>query len=343
MSCLTDFIGLRSCTTEDPISGLWINDYPGMSSELLEKIASQDQVTYLGVWASVQRQAYQKLKTDIQTVLADMANARLDQVIFQTSKVFNQQWQQIDPIGPEAIYKGIFASIAGGKYIGLRVKNAYVYNSGEVPVDITIKYFQAQDCKLLYEKEATVAPGMNTIPINQILYSDFDKINIAQLVDCSNLPTLDGSFIDYGWGWFNQECATRFSWWFTQGWSNFPISAPLDYGIGVNWNNDNQSGIYWDAELMCSLDSFICSERNYLVDAWARLLCAEILRTKLASQRFNYFTQGNREITERNQATFLQEYQSALKGWARQLNLDRETLCFNCEDSALVQQVQKMP
>ena len=337
-NCLFDFIGLEGCTTDEPLSGVSIQQYPGISTELMDKVASQDQVTYKKVWNDTQTTAFQKLKTDIQTKLLKFANARLDQVLFQTSKVFVQQWQQTQPlIGPAEKYRGCFASIAGGKYLGLRVKNAYIFNGSDTPVEVTIKYFQTQDATLLYEKTVTLQPKMNTIPINKLFYSDYDKINIAQLVDCTNLTTLNGTFIDYGWNGYNDDCIMRYNIWFINGWNNFPVSAPLDFDIGHNFaQNWEATGIYWDAELICSVDAFICSQKYYLIDAWARLLCAELLRTKLASNRVNYFTQSNRELTERNQATFLSEYQDALDGWAQQLNLKREGLCFNCDDSMVI-------
>jgi hypothetical protein len=269
----------------------------------------------------------------------------LDQVLFQTRKPFVQQWDQIITVDPHPRYRGVLASISGGKYLGLRVKNAYIFNGGNAQVDnVEILYYQSQDAKLLYSKTVDLAPGMNTIPINQLFFSDFDKINILQIVDCSNLTTLGGTFVDYGWGWSSDECAAKFQYWFVNGYNNFPIAAPLDYGIGNKWTqNVEVTGIYWDAELICSIEAFICGQKMYLVDAWARLLCAEMLRTKLASNRVNYFTQSNRELTERNQATFNDEYKAALDGWAMQLNLDQEGLCFNCQDSMVVKTKGQMP
>jgi hypothetical protein len=93
-----------------------------------------------------------------------------------------------------------------------------------------------------------------------------------------------------------------------------------------------------DAQLLCSLDSFICQQKEFLLDAWANLLCYQILWQKVASPRANYFSQGNREFTERAMATFLDGYQQSLAIWARQLNLRGEGLCFNCDNAGLIQQ-----
>jgi len=342
-TCFQDFIGMPLCSTEEPASGVYITDYPGISTELADKVASADQITFAGVWKSVQRQAYQKMLTDVQKAIRESANARIDQVLFQTQKPFVQQWQQIQTLAPDAVYRGVLASVSGTKYMGLRVKSFWVYNAGSNTVNVDVNIFQSQNAELVYTKNVDLAPGMNTVPVNQLFYSDFDKINLLLLVDCTNLETLGGNFIDWALLPYDIECATQWSLWNLNTVNMLPVEAPLNYGLGNTWTQQQQSGIYWDAELVCSLDLFVCSQRFNLLDAWARLLCSELLRFKLASQRVNYFTQSNREITERNQATFLQEYQDALSGWAQQLNLRGEGMCFNCEDSAVMGTRMRLP
>ena len=347
--CLLDYVGLRGCSTTEPESGVYINQYPGMSTELIDKVASSDQVTFSQVWKDIQQTAYLELKTSVQKALKDFAGARLDQVLFQTSRLFVQQWQQINPVPEEAIFKGVFTSIAGSKYAGLRIKKAYIYNSGAVAVpNVPIKIFQCQDGTVLWETTVTVQPGANTINIGQTFGLVFDKINIAMLVDCTNLPTLTGQFIDNGsWNWqgMDAQCASRYySWLNTSGYNIFPVTAPLNYGLGELWNNDfSQSAIYWDAELLCSLDSFICGQREFLLESWGNLLAAQTLRFKLGSNRVNYFTQSNTERTERSLVTFEEKFKDAIDNWAEQLNLGAEGLCFDCEDQAMIATTGRRP
>ena len=340
MNCLQNYIGLQGCTTDVPLSGVYINDYPGMSSELMEKIATPEQASYIGMWNSAQAVGYVRIKRDIQLALFQSAEAQLDQVLFQTSKNFVQQWQQIQTVPQEAILKGAFVSIQGSKYLSLRIKQLLVYNAGATVVTACPWYiYQTQDGKILDQGTYDMQPGMNYVPINNEFYSDFDKINIMAAVDCTNLATTTGMFIDWGWNQMDLECATRFTYLWRNGWSIFPVTAPLGYGFGDSWSQDNsQSGVYMDAQLLCSLDSFICQQKEFLVDAWANLLCYQILWAKVASPRANYFSQGNREFTERAMATFLDGYNQSLAIWARQLNLRGEGLCFNCDNAGLIQQ-----
>jgi hypothetical protein len=339
MNCLENYIGLKGCTVDAPLSGLYINDYPGMSSELLDKIATPEQVSYVGMWNSAQAVSYVRIKRDIQAALYSAAEAQLDQVLFQTRKEFVQQWQQVQTVPAEAILKGTFVSIQGSKYLSLRVKQIYIFNAGAPVNNIPWYIYQTQDGKLLESGTADLVEGMNYIQVNKEFYSDFDKLNIMVAVDCTNLPTSYGMFSDYGWAQMDLECASRFTYLWRNGWSIFPVTAPLGYGFGDSWSQDNsQSGVYIDAQLLCSLDSFICQQREFLLDAWANLLCYQILWQKVASPRANYFAQGNREFTERAMATFLDGYQQSLAIWARQLNLRGEGLCFNCDNAGLIQQ-----
>jgi len=319
-----------------------------MSTELLDKIASQDQVTFAGVWIDIQSSAYLRFKSMVQDALVSAGSARMDQVLYQTQKPFVNQWASIQKKDASDQFRGVIASIAGSRYVGLKIKSILVYNSGESDVQyVDIRIVQTQDGKILKQLTETLSPGMNKIPVNEVFYSDFDKINIALLVDCSNLDTLDGNFIDYGtfgWGDLLDYCPSQYSGWVFPGYIIYPIVAGLDYVKGQDWNNDStQSGVYWDAELIASLDAFINAQKEPLLDAWTNLLCKQTLWSKLSSNRVNYFTQSNREITESNMGTFEQQFIDALKVWAKQLNLENEGLAFNYRDAAVIQSSGRMP
>lgn len=66
LSCYIDYIGLTICSGgQAPASGLYINSLPGIHLESIEKIANQEQVSYLGVWADVQTSAIGQFKIDV--------------------------------------------------------------------------------------------------------------------------------------------------------------------------------------------------------------------------------------------------------------------------------------
>lgn len=61
--CLIDYIGLKVCS-ENPESGVYINSLPGVSIEIMDMIAESEQITYKGVWADVQNEAWINFKID---------------------------------------------------------------------------------------------------------------------------------------------------------------------------------------------------------------------------------------------------------------------------------------
>lgn len=63
MTCLNDYIGITDCGTV-PASGLYINSLPGITIESMDKIATEDQLSYLGVWNDVQKEAAVRFKAD---------------------------------------------------------------------------------------------------------------------------------------------------------------------------------------------------------------------------------------------------------------------------------------
>lgn len=67
MDCLNDYIGIKVCGDETPESGIFINSLPGISLESIDKVANEDQITYLGLWADVQAEAAARFELDFTT------------------------------------------------------------------------------------------------------------------------------------------------------------------------------------------------------------------------------------------------------------------------------------
>jgi hypothetical protein len=63
MDCLQDYIGIGFCG-DAPASGLYITSLPGITLESIDKIATEDQVTYAKVWEDAQKEAAIRFKSD---------------------------------------------------------------------------------------------------------------------------------------------------------------------------------------------------------------------------------------------------------------------------------------
>lgn len=75
MDCLKDYIGIMGCGAPAPpdgpgaFSGLYINQLPGVSLEVMEGIADSEQENYLGVWADVKDRALLKFALAVKAKL----------------------------------------------------------------------------------------------------------------------------------------------------------------------------------------------------------------------------------------------------------------------------------
>ncbi len=54
MNCLTDYIGLRGCSSSIPPSGLYVNDLPGISLKQIVSLTNEEEKTYLELWEMIQ-------------------------------------------------------------------------------------------------------------------------------------------------------------------------------------------------------------------------------------------------------------------------------------------------
>lgn len=63
-NCFIDYIGIKACEGQEVPEGGWINSLPGITLESIDRIATEDQTTYLGVWEDVQAEAFTIFESD---------------------------------------------------------------------------------------------------------------------------------------------------------------------------------------------------------------------------------------------------------------------------------------
>lgn len=342
MNCLTNYIGLRGCSSETPESGIWLNDLPGMSNELLDSLATKDQVTYAGVWASVQRVVFEQIKATLRTKIREIGQVEMGEVLFYTKRNVIFERQVISPIAADPVYKGIYVSATGSRYLQLYLKSLWVYNSGSAVTGVPFKVFSTYDWTVKYETTVDLQPGMNTIAINQAFDPEFAGFNMFFALDTANVATIDNPFVssDYAWGFSDCACANQgpnhYGWDF-QNWVLYPAVMPLDVALPDKMNFDwSQSGVSVDLDLRCSVETFICRNRESLKMGLAYALAHQILLNKLAGFNQNFHATYNPEQTERNLVTFQNLRDEQFKEWAKVIQVQGEDMCFSCEEAEMI-------
>lgn len=69
IECLTGFIGILGCNSQEPGSGLYINSLPGITLEKIDSMADAEQITYIGVWREVEKRGLLRFRTALMSGL----------------------------------------------------------------------------------------------------------------------------------------------------------------------------------------------------------------------------------------------------------------------------------
>lgn len=326
MNCLKDYVGLKSCSAT-PLSGKYINILPGMSTELVDNIANSEQVTYKGVWSDIQDAAYDVFKNDIAIYLRQNKASKFDEVLFQTERIGNISRNPIF-IESSLNYNGVYIRVPSSKYTELYIKNLWVYS--KTAITTTFKIFDVNDGSTILTQEVDLSIGMNSIPIELTITPSFDTLVIFAGVDATELESIETVRDLYSWEFDDCACANQYQ----QQLSIFeywPAQLGLsDEAIFENiQQNGSGFGIGLDADLMCSIDQFICQNKKYLLTAWMYLLASQTLIQKMASYRMNIFTTSNLEATGWLKSDYEKKYNKMLDQVLE--SLPKNDICISCE------------
>lgn len=345
MSCITNYIGLKNCTLEDPKSLRYVNSLPGISTELADKIANSEQITFAKVWEDVQERAYLRLRNDVVNMLAD--EVKFNTVVYQTRKLLKAQ-RNANVITASANYNGVYIMLPESKYSELRLKEIYVYS--DTAVTTVLKVWDVNDGVELYSKEITLIVGLNTIDISQ----NFDlKYRVQEYfigVDSSGFNSIETVNDYYYWYSADMACANSSRLYYSA--RGYFQLYPASIAIGDDINNDNLvkgvgKGVVIGADILCSIDQFICDNLYHLEEPLLYLLGSELLMEKLNSSlgttRLNYFNSSNKEQTEKTMLDYDFKYTDRLKKKVKAIPINGESLCFSCEEEARVSYKGMLP
>lgn len=333
ITCLNNYIGIKGCNQTAP-SGLWINDLPGISTELSEKIANTEQKNFLGVWESVQKNAQMVLKNDIINIMSEKMN--FNNILYQTRKPRKQTPNVL--INAENKYKGVYIEAIRSKYVELNLKGIWLQNQSMATITTTLKVFDVNDGSELFSKEIEVNQGFQYVEISEVISQTYDELKLFVAVDVNELDTLQ--FIDGSYNLYdcNDTCTN------VDGINIYFGSSEIQSEIlYTDVQKSSVGSISIDAEINCSISDFICQNKKILQQPYWYQLGNQMLLFKLGSPKLNYFTSTNLENTNTLREEFLSQYRSSIKRVVDAIPLTGESLCFNCDDKLIMQNSDMMP
>lgn len=342
MDCLENYIGLKNCALPEPDSGIYVNILPGIKTELVDKIASSEQINFAGVWHDVKQRSFLRFKNDVIMKIHERTDFK--DIIYQTKNLTTlNPTLQVVTAGPE--YRGVYLRIPTTKYAEYYIDTLQVYS--DTIVTTTLKVFDINDGKELYSQSVDLQIGLNNILVDKYFNLRYGNLELFVGVDCSNFNSIQTYQEQYFWYDEDMECVTTRNAFHGQR----TFSLELDPGIldiakqAIYSNIQRKgigSGVTVVSQIKCSIDVFICQNRKQLEQALLYLLGAEILMEKLGSPRLNFFTVSNLENTEFIRLEFEKRYKDNMSRAMKTIPLEGEGFCFHCGEQMRVEYTGSM-
>lgn len=299
MECLIDTISpFNGCGGPVPISGMYLNQLPGIEFANIDGIANADQVVWSGLWNDIQATAAITFRDD---VIAEFGKRYQLRQITQSVDL----GQQIDITNLTApvtnVTNGILMETmqanqqcACSNMLQLYVQSVNFYWSGTNGTPSFTIDFQDADLNTV-EYTITVAnavPGWNNVWIDRsfaarrlymLVSGNFDnyvQLNIADF----NLDNFGG----YTWGrgngnwiWFNYGgcgCQSRIQ------------GITYDSVTLQNTPGSNTYGLSAIFTTKCTWDGIVCQNKRHFFSSWQHCLAIEYLNYRIHSSRLNRWT-----------------------------------------------------
>ena len=318
LDCLNNYIGLDAgCSTVTPISGMFVNSLPGISLKRLAGLSNLEQEDFQGLFDEVYARSLIQLKAD---VLSKMQKSYKTKILLENSQ--------------DGFFDVPFITIASannlnGKYLRiLESKNTSIFMlSITIYLDSvlddtknTLQVFNLNNGQVIDNLTYTPVVGENVIQVNKRyfingqdtrLFFAYDG-NVGDTIDTEDVSAVDPTN----------------SYTIIQG-SKIAIGTPV---LENNLTQDgNSRGMIFNYNVECSLDNFICQNREYLSTALWYLLGHNIMEENVISTKINEYTLNNQEDVKDLRDVFKERYEDSLDSNLENLTPGSDDFCFPCE------------
>jgi len=315
MNCLTDYIGLRGCSSAIPPSGLYVNDLPGISLKQIVSLTNEEEKTYLDLWDMIQRRAQNRFSLDVRE---------------QMSKAYKIK----------SINQGInINGISAGTGTATKPSNTYygfsleydTMDTGYVPSPLT--YMHIQQINFFSEISGNYTINFIDIDTKRTLYSINNFINIGL-----NLIEVNTTFNNVGRLFVGIQIPENDNYTSIKSTDNYWNGCCGVLVRGATYYDDVASfgtelfGFSPIFTIGCSWDGLICQNKNIFSRALWYLLGIEVLTEVIYSTKLNQFTTVNLQKANELRTEYQVEYMKSLTQVAEGMNLDCDC-CLECSGS----------
>lgn len=332
MDCLIDYIGLiKGCGNSAPLSNLYINQLPGITTKSIDKIANEDQVTYLNVWNDIQTRASKRFELDVRRAFLNKykirnvtsSNSLGKYLDATTTKVPSAEWRGITI---ETDWFNVMNFVQSSLFT-IYIQSIDFYspiNQAATP----IKIFDLINGDVIDDLSQDVVIGWNTIQINKKY--PYRRMFIG--IDSTNITSTAFYLTNARFYRFYDCNATTYG-------GVAPIGTPSQVIKGNNtWGLSAVFGV------RCTWDGVVCNNKDQFALAWWYLLGVEMMNERINSPRINSYTTINLDQAEALKKQFESEYMGfvdtqgvfvpgALQQTVDGFDLDQSDCCIECNSS----------
>ncbi len=353
LSCFDSYIGIKGCENETTCKHL-VNDLPGISNELLDKIADGDQETYFDVFTKAKKYAINSLKDDVQeTLLTSQTRYKFGSTVFTSEK--SRVIKPIESLEHTEEYIGMLLTMADSKYILARYNSVSLYplnecsvyakiidyesgetifNSGETAIELTpnqtnVIEFDGFNVDCTNQRALILvlqrASGSNNLELAKLSCNRYKESDCKTCDPCDSIDSIgSGTVSDIPFEMLGLDQVNEFA--------IYPFGSNSETDLTIATPIENY--ICADIELICSIEQFICQNAERLASALVYKVGANLLEEKRGTFRTGNLAKGNLEFTMDKIEDYKKEYQIRLDKIVPTLPLSGDSMCWHCDNNS---------
>lgn len=329
-NCLDNYIGIIGCDVTPPISGLYINDLYGINLQSIDAIADADQITFMNVWASVQKRAIKRFETDVINFFRTRykVNRLIDRTFVGTMT------DPADTLPPATELRGIVVTMNPNRtdpelspLLTIGISMFEFWSESVAPVSARFTIADSDTANIMFDGVVDLVEGWNTIFAEWKTGATEFPRNMIVVVFADNVTTIntkigtDSDGCGCGCGCLDSKCCTA------EITGLIVDQATREQTITAG----NGHGFRGFVSLTCSFDGLICSNRALFASAIWYLHGVEMMNERLFSDRINKYTTTDRTKAEQLRTEFSERYQTEMDAVISGISLNDFDCCIDCD------------
>lgn len=313
--CLYDMIGLSAACEDQQRCANYVDQLPGIQRDDFEFLTTRSNALASEVWEKVQARAVGRIAQDIQNAMSDRFEVRPIVEDIQTGT-----WHlPHDSESLENKWKGVMIDIRHSRNLSVYISSVELYTPA--PIVDSVRVYDLYTGILLDTIPFDVAAaGFFTVEINAAYQGEA----IGVFYDGAVLASLETDrhteeYFDDICEPCNCTCTRAFC-------------AQIDKADPVLRTSVNYicSGMIVNYSLHCSLEHWICRNKEKVKTALWYLMGVEFFTEVLASRRLNELTLIDSERLQQMTGYSIAQYKQAIQAFTEGAQID-DRICVNCK------------